>query len=239
MSRALILVDPHPRALSDILDAATRSRLEALGDLVIHEGSPMPAQLIDRHIAEAALLIGQTDLPTMRLQRAKNLRAVINVETNFLPNIDYDACFNRGIHVITPGAAFAGVVAEAALGMAIDLARGITSADRSFRKGREQYGLAGNRAFFAYAVNYLVDLDHAIIVDVEASRAIRQAEVGAARTMIERTEDRFGLYPARLAADSAYGSAAMLDLHVPSQDSAPAAYGTGDERLRQGMHATD
>ena len=45
---------------------------------------------------------------------------------------------------------------------------------------------------------------------VEATRAIRQAEVGAARTMIERTEDCFGLCPERLAADSAYGSAEML-----------------------------
>jgi hypothetical protein len=39
-------------------------------------------------------------------------------------------------------------------------------------------------AFFAYANNYLIDTDNAIIVDVEATRAIRQAEVGAARTMI-------------------------------------------------------
>ena len=49
------------------------------------------------------------------------------------------------------------------------------------------------RAFFAYATNYLIDMAHAVIVDVEASRAIRQAEVGAARTMINSTEERFGL----------------------------------------------
>src|SRR5215204_5249343 len=54
-------------------------------------------------------------------------------------------------------------------------------------------GALKGHAFFAYAANYLIDLDHAIIVDVEATRAIRQAEVGAARTMIERAEDRFGL----------------------------------------------
>ena len=65
-------------------------------------------------------------------------------------------------------------------------------------------------AFFAYADNYLIDADNAIIVDVEASRAIRQAEVGAARTMIERTMDRFGLYPDSLAGDTAYGAAEML-----------------------------
>ena len=68
-------------------------------------------------------------------------------------------------------------------------------------------GAMKGHAFFAYATNYLIDLDHAVIVDVEACRAIRQAEVGASRTMIKRTQERFGLYPERLAADSAYGSA--------------------------------
>lgn len=48
-------------------------------------------------------------------------------------------------------------------------------------------------AFFAYADNYLVDVKAGVIVDVEATRAIRQAEVGAAKTMIERTEERFEL----------------------------------------------
>ena len=65
-------------------------------------------------------------------------------------------------------------------------------------------------AFFAYSDNYLIDTDHAIIVDVEASRSIRQAEVGATRTMIERTRANFGLYPEVLAADQAYGSAENL-----------------------------
>ena len=71
-------------------------------------------------------------------------------------------------------------------------------------------GAHKGHAFFAYADNYLIDLKAAIIIDVEATRAIRQAEVGAARTMIERTEERLGLCPERLAADSAYGSAEML-----------------------------
>src|SRR5207247_5762834 len=66
-------------------------------------------------------------------------------------------------------------------------------------------------AFFAYADNYLVDVKFGVIVDVEASRAIRQAEVGAAQTMIDRTERRFGLKATRVAADSAYGSAPNVD----------------------------
>ena len=66
-------------------------------------------------------------------------------------------------------------------------------------------------AYFAYSTNYLIDLDHALIVDVEATTAIRQAEVGAVRTMIERVDERHDLQPRRLAADTAYGSAEMLD----------------------------
>jgi transposase len=71
-------------------------------------------------------------------------------------------------------------------------------------------GANGGLAFFAYSANYLVDLDNAVIVDVEATTAIRQAEVTAAKRMIDRTADRFDLYPARLAGDSGYGSAEML-----------------------------
>jgi transposase len=71
-------------------------------------------------------------------------------------------------------------------------------------------GAHGGPAFFAYSTNYLIDLDHAIIVDVEASTAVRQAEVTAAKTMLDRVDERFDLYPERLAADSAYGSAEML-----------------------------
>src|SRR5690349_6903766 len=76
-------------------------------------------------------------------------------------------------------------------------------------------------AFFAYANNYLIDVKFGVIVDVEASRAIRQAEVGAARTMIERTEERFGIKPERLAADTAYGSASNLEWLVNEQGIAP------------------
>ena len=76
-------------------------------------------------------------------------------------------------------------------------------------------------AFFAYADNYLIDVKFAVVLDVEASRAIRQAEVGAAKTMISRTEERFGLKPERLAADTAYGSAATLNWLVNEKQIAP------------------
>ena len=82
-------------------------------------------------------------------------------------------------------------------------------------------GAMKSAAFFAYADNYLIDVKFGIIMDVEASRAIRQAEVGASRTMIERTEATFGIKPKWLAADTAYGSATNLDWLVNEQKVAP------------------
>jgi transposase len=82
-------------------------------------------------------------------------------------------------------------------------------------------GALRNAAFFAYATNYLIDVKFGIIMDVEASRAIRQAEVGASQTMIERTEARFGIKPEWLAADTAYGSASNLGWLVNEQGIAP------------------
>ena len=66
-----------------------------------------------------------------------------------------------------------------------------------------------------------MDLENAVIVDVEATAPIRQAESGAALDMIERTRDRFGLYPEKLVADTAYGSAETLGWLVESEGIEP------------------
>src|SRR5258706_1132503 len=76
-------------------------------------------------------------------------------------------------------------------------------------------------AFFAYSNNYLIDVKVGIIMDVEASRAIGQAEVGASKTMIERTQERFDIKPERLAGDTAYGSGANLNWLVKAKDIDP------------------
>ncbi len=146
----LILIDPLPRTLDLICDIETRRRLEALGRLVVSEEAPMQAAEVDRLLPETEIIIGQTDMPRERLDRAPKLRAIFNVETNFLPNVDYQRCQERGIPVLSPGSAFAVSVAEASLAMAIDLARGITRADRAFRAGREEYGLADNQDTFVF-----------------------------------------------------------------------------------------
>jgi phosphoglycerate dehydrogenase-like enzyme len=150
MEKPLILVDPLPRTLDLICDAETRRRLDRLGRLAISEDRQMSSEIVDQYLPAAALIIGQTAMPRERLDRAGQLKAIFNVETNFLPNVDYEACQRRGIYVLSPSAAFAPAVAESALAMAIDLARGITAADRAFRAGSEEYGLAGNAKSFLF-----------------------------------------------------------------------------------------
>jgi transposase len=78
-------------------------------------------------------------------------------------------------------------------------------------------GAHGGQAFFAYSTNYLIDTENAIIVDVEATTAIRQAEVLAAKRMLDRAREHFDLRPKRLLGDSAYGSAEMLGWLVEQQ----------------------
>lgn len=94
---------------------------------------------------------------------------------------------------------------------------------------------AGGPACYAYCDNHLIDAEHAVILDVEATTAVRQAEVGAARTMLTRTAETFSLWPERLVADTGYGSAAMLgwlvhergiEPHIPVFDRSRRSDGT-------------
>ena len=103
-------------------------------------------------------------------------------------------------------------------------------------------------ASFAYCTNYLIDVDHAVIVDVEPSTAVRQGELAATRTMIERTQDRLGLWPERLTADTAYGSAEMLNWlvhergiepHIPVFDKSAREDGTFSRSDFAYDHAAD
>jgi transposase len=93
----------------------------------------------------------------------------------------------------------------------------------------------GGIAYFAYSTNYLIDTAHGVILDVEATPAIRTAEVDSTKLMIDRVEDRFDLKPQRLIADTAYGTAPMLawmvdekaiEPHVPVFDKTARKDGT-------------
>jgi transposase len=93
---------------------------------------------------------------------------------------------------------------------------------------------ANKRVQFGYGLNYLIDIEYAIVVDVEATPARTYDEVAATRTMIVRTEETLGLKPDRLVADTAYGTGKFLGWlvgtgitpHIPVRDKSDREDGT-------------
>jgi transposase len=93
---------------------------------------------------------------------------------------------------------------------------------------------ANKRVQFGYGLNYLIDIENAVIVDVEATPARTYDEVAATKTMIDRTEETLGLKPAWLVGDTAYGTGQMLDWlikrgvepHIPVWDKSERQDGT-------------
>jgi len=80
---------------------------------------------------------------------------------------------------------------------------------------------ANKRVQFGYGLNYLIDIENAVIVDVEATPARTYDEVAATKTMLDRTERRFDLKPKRLAADTAYGTGKFLGWLVKEKKITP------------------
>lgn len=139
-SKPLVIADPYPQKLETIFNVKTLSKLKELVDLKTGGGIKMTDEELEKYLPDAMAVIGQCPMPRERLQKAKELKAILNVEGNFYQNIDYETCFQRNIYVLNCGDAYSQAVAEMALCFALDLARGVSLEDRRFREGTEGYG---------------------------------------------------------------------------------------------------
>lgn len=144
--KPVVLLCPAPQSVQNIFSEAALSLLKSRYDVRMVSDPADP--VIDELLPECTAVIGQIDLPGERIVRSTQLRAILNVEGNFYPNVDYEACVQRGIYVLGCGPAYAQPVAEFALGLALDLARGISREDRAFRRGEERYLASGNADAF-------------------------------------------------------------------------------------------
>ena len=144
MTKPLVLLDPAPRTAAEILAPEVRARLDA-GFEVIERGGADPGAFYAEHLSRAAFVVGQPALDAAAVAAAPRLRALVNVEGNFLQNVDYEALLGRGVHALVASPVFARPVAELALGLTLSLARGIHESHGAFARGAERYGLEGNR----------------------------------------------------------------------------------------------
>ena len=143
MPKLIVISDPFPRTLDLIF---TKKKLRELKTKykVLTVPKNNSYKFYEKNIHKATFIMGQPNLDKKLLLKAKKLKAIINVESNFMDNIDYDYCFKKRIHVIATSPVFSKPVAEIALGMTLSLLRNIHNAHLDFVKGREKYGLESN-----------------------------------------------------------------------------------------------
>ena len=143
MKKSIVILDPFPRTL-DLMFSKEKLKILKSKYKTITAPKKNKKHFYEKNINRATFIMGQPDLNKKLLIKATKLKAIINVESNFMNYVDYDYCFKKGIHVIATSPVFSKPVAEIALGMTLSLLRNIHNAHFDFIKGKEKYGLESN-----------------------------------------------------------------------------------------------
>src|SRR5688572_7104930 len=147
-----ILLDPHFRKMDEVFRPEDLERLRTFANVVWARSEPMPKEEARKVLPEAVAVVtgGWGRYGENALELAPNLRAILDVGGSFPgPELDYDVCFARGIRVLGSAWAFGPMVAEMALGMALDACREISAGDAAIRAGNEKWLRAGNATTFS------------------------------------------------------------------------------------------
>ena len=148
-ARPKVILDPSFRRMEEIFHPQDLARLNACCEVVWGRDAPMPDDLIEQERGDAFAVV-TTRWRYGDLQTMPKLRAVLEVGGRH-PSpavLDYAYCRANGIRVLSCAPAFGPMVAEMALGMAIDAARQITAGHERFRAGDERYLWHGNEDTF-------------------------------------------------------------------------------------------
>ncbi|MCG3771008.1 MAG: putative 2-hydroxyacid dehydrogenase YoaD [Nitrosomonadaceae bacterium] len=143
-SRRLVFVDPDPNQIDLIFSRSTWKQLQHEFDVVVPAGQQLTESEIEPYLERVFAILGQTTMNADRLNRSPELKLIVNVEGNLRQNIDYELCRQRGIRVLNCSPVYGLPVAEMGLGLAIDLARGISREHSRFQAGTERYLASAN-----------------------------------------------------------------------------------------------
>lgn len=140
MSKPLLILDQHFRQVEELFRPSAFRDLSALCEIRGGVNWPMSREDFLAHLPNAEFVVAaKPELDRQDLDRAKNLKAVIEVSGTFQTGLDYDACFERGIEVLSCAPGFRQSVAEMALGLMIAGGRGIVDEHERFRTGSERW----------------------------------------------------------------------------------------------------
>ena len=137
--RPRVIVDPHFRAMGDVFTVEDAQRLAATVEVVWGRDEPMPADAFRLALPDAFAIVSGGWRYGPVLDEAESLRAILTVSGGWPPELDYEHCFARGIRVLSAAPAFAGAVAEMALGLALASSRDIVTGDRAMRSRDERW----------------------------------------------------------------------------------------------------
>jgi len=137
-----ILVDPFPRKMELIFTPQKIQFLKKNYNLV-NAPKKNKALFYEKNIHKADYIIGQPNLPTSLLKKASKLKAIFNVESNFMDNMDYEYCFKNNIYVLSTAPVFAQTVAEIAVGFTLSLKRDIHQSHLGFHSKERKIWIRG------------------------------------------------------------------------------------------------
>ena len=135
-----VILAPNWRSMDELFSDAEFARLKDMATLIWAEDAPIPQDILQTALPKAEVLIAAEPVVTREtLDSAPRLKAVIEVSGAFPSTVDYAACFERGIHVLSCAPGFREAVAEMALGMTIAGGRGLVAQHDAFRRGEEHW----------------------------------------------------------------------------------------------------
>ncbi len=140
MAKPILILDQYFRLVDELFSAGTWTALNETCEIVGGVNSEMPRETFLAALPSASFVVAaHPALTAEEIAGAPNLKAVIEVSGAFQQGLDYEACFARGIDVLSCAPGFRFAVAEMALGMILAGARGLVVEHEGFRSGTESW----------------------------------------------------------------------------------------------------
>lgn len=134
-----IILDPHWRSMDELFSPKARAALDTY-DVVWGQDDPIPDHVMQDALPQADILIAATpQITAQTLTNAPSLKAIIEVSGAFPDTIDYAACTERGVEVLSCSPGFRSAVAEMGLAMTLAATRGLIREHEAFRTKRERW----------------------------------------------------------------------------------------------------
>ncbi len=153
-----VLLAPHFRTLDQVFAPDDYARLDGMCELVWARDEPLPKDVLEAELGNINIIVGASvDLSADQIARAKNLQAVIEIGGTFQQKLDYEACFQNHVRVLSCSPAFGPQVAEMALAMTLASCRSLVAHHETIRTASEiwQDDAPGDRSLHGAELGFI------------------------------------------------------------------------------------